>query len=107
MSFMQVASDAPRTYQIDRAAWNSDLLDETFQSRADLFLTSFAMSHRTFTASKVTNAARLACVESTAHGAWGSVFRRAQAAGTIERIGFAPRKNGNPAPLYCSRVFVD
>jgi hypothetical protein len=92
----------PRAAQIQRASQNADWLDETFQARADAWVISYAASHGPFTASWCTNAARLAGVESPAHGCWGAVFKRAQANGVIERIGYRPRKNGNPAPLYAS-----
>lgn len=96
-----------RSAQIQRAADNAAELDETFQARADAWVTSYAAQHAQFTASRCTNAARLAGVESPAHGAWGSVFKRAQAAGTIRRIGFTARKNGNPAPLYGSLIYAE
>lgn len=95
----------PRSAQIQRAENNAAELDETFHERADAWVADYAARHAQFTASRCTNAAQLAGVESPAHGAWGSVFKRAQAAGIIRRIGFMARKNGNPAPLYGSLVF--
>lgn len=87
---------SPRSREIDRGAHNSG---DTFQDDADAWLINYAAAHGSFTASMCTNAARLAGLESD-HGAWGAVFKRAKAAGIIRRIGYAQRKNGNPAPLY-------
>lgn len=93
---------APRCAQIGRAEFNAEQADDTFADRADEWICHFASTHDTFTASRCTNAARLAGLESPAHGAWGSRFIMAQRNGVIHRVGYAQRKNGNPAPLYAA-----
>ena len=94
----------PRAAHIQSAAQHAELLDDTFNPAAHAFLAKFAREQHMFTGEDVTRAAALTGLVAPCHGAWGSIFRRAQNK-TIRRIDYLPRQNGNPAPLYASLVY--
>lgn len=85
------------------AAGHADREVKGWSDLAFVFLRRFAATHiEVFTAEDVTRASKdWEMVQPPTDRAWGSVYRKAQSLGIIERVDFeGTRANGNPCARY-------
>lgn len=88
----------PRQDAID-AAYDAAL--EEFKTMYETLLMTFARSGRQFTGEEVTDAYKASGhVQPKEWRATGSIYQRLSRQGVIVRVGYAPRNQGNPTPVY-------